>query len=98
MQTVELLGTARIEIYVEKMEWRIPAERMKMKEAHIVPLSRQAIALLNELRPLTGQWKHVFPNQHKPAGHMSENTILYALYRMGYHSRATGHGFRSTAS
>ena len=69
-----------------------------MKELHIVPLSRQAIAILKELRPITGQWQYVFPNQHKPSGQMSENTILYALYRMGYHSRATGHGFRSTAS
>jgi len=50
------------------------------------------------LQSLTGQWKCVFPNQQKPSGCMSENTILYALYRMGYHSRTTGHGFRSTAS
>jgi integrase len=98
VRTGELRGAQWDEIDVKKMEWRIPAERMKMRDPHIVPLSRQAIATLNELRPLTGQWKHVFPNQHKPAGYMSENTILYALYRMGYHSRATGHGFRSTAS
>ena len=71
---------------------------MKMKELHIVPLSRQAVGILKELKPITGQWNYVFPNQHKPSGYMSENTILYALYRMGYHSRATGHGFRSTAS
>ena len=49
--------------------------------------------VLNELRPLTGQWRYVFPNQHKPSGRMSENTILFALYRMGYHSRATGMAF-----
>ena len=54
--------------------------------------------MLRELQGLTGQWTYLFPNQHKPAGCMSENTILYTLYRMGYHSRATGHGFRSTAS
>jgi integrase len=83
---------------MKKAEWRIPAERMKMRETHIVPLSRQAIGVLNELKSLTGQWDFVFPNQHKPSGQMSENTILFALYRMGYHSRATGHGFRSTAS
>ena len=98
VRTGELRGAAWAEIDLDKGEWRIPAERMKMKELHIVPLSRQAIAILKELQPVTGQWKYVFPNQHKPAGHMSENTILYALYRMGYHSRATGHGFRSTAS
>jgi integrase len=98
VRTAELRAAEWAEMDLNKAEWRIPAERMKMRDPHIVPLSRQAIAILKELRPLTGQWKYVFPNQHKPAGHMSENTILYALYRMGYHSRATGHGFRSTAS
>jgi integrase len=98
VRTGELRAAEWSEIDLDKAEWRIPAERMKMKEPHIVPLSRQAIAILKELRPLTGQWKYVFPNQHKPSGYMSENTVLYALYRMGYHSRATGHGFRSTAS
>jgi integrase len=94
----ELRGAEWSEIDLDRAEWRIPAERMKMKEMHIVPLSRQAIDTLRELRPMTGQGHYVFPNQHKFAGPMSENTILYALYRMGYHSRATGHGFRSTAS
>ena len=98
VRTGELRGAEWAEIDLAKAEWRIPAERMKMREEHIVPLSRQAVAVLKELQPLTGRWKHVFPNQHKPTGQMSENTMLYALYRMGYHSRATGHGFRSTAS
>jgi integrase len=98
VRTGELRGAAWSEIDFDKAEWRIPAERMKMRDPHIVPLSRQAIALLKELKPVTGNWQYVFPNQHKPSGQMSENTILYALYRMGYHSRATGHGFRSTAS
>ena len=98
VRTSELRGAAWSEIDLDKAEWRIPAERMKMKELHIVPLSRQAVGILKELKPITGQWNYVFPNQHKPSGYMSENTILYALYRMGYHSRTTGHGFRSTAS
>jgi integrase len=98
VRTGELRGAEWSEIDFNKAEWRIPAERMKMRELHIVPLSEQAIAVLKELKLLTGQWRYVFPNQHKPSGCMSENTILYALYRMGYHSRATGHGFRSTAS
>jgi integrase len=98
VRTGELRGAQWSEFDFDNAEWRIPAERMKMREQHIVPLSRQAVALLTELRSLTGLWQHVFPNQHKPTGQMSENTILYALYRMGYHSRATGHGFRSTAS
>lgn len=98
VRTGELRGAQWTEIDVKKAEWRIPAERMKMRETHIVPLSRQAIAILEQLKLLTGQWQYVFPNQHKPSGQMSENTMLFALYRMGYHSRATGHGFRSTAS
>ncbi len=69
-----------------------------MRDPHIVPLSRQAVEVLRELKELTGSFHFIFPNQHKPRGCMSENTILFALYRMGYHSRATVHGFRSTAS
>src|SRR5215213_10844387 len=71
---------------------------MKMGEEHIVPLSRQALAILAELKLLTGHSRLVFPNERKPQKPMSENTILYALYRLGYHGRATGHGFRSSAS
>jgi integrase len=98
VRTTELRGAQWTEIDWDKAEWRIPAERMKMRELHIVPLSRQAIAVLRELEKHSGDRQYVFPNGHKPAAFMSENTMLYALYRMGYHSRATGHGFRSTAS
>ena len=98
VRTTELRGAEWTEIDMAKSEWRIPAERMKMKDQHIVPLSSQALAVLEELRPITGHWRYIFPNQHKPSGYMSENTMLYALYRMGYHSRTTGHGFRATAS
>ncbi len=98
VRTNELRGALWTEIDWEKSEWRIPAERMKMKELHIVPLSRQALVSLRELEDITGNSEFVFPNQHNPTTFMSENTMLYALYRMGYHSRATGHGFRSTAS
>lgn len=94
----ELRAAKWTEIDWNKAEWRIPAERMKMKELHIVPLSTQAIAILRDLQTHTGTWQFLFPNKHNPRDCMSENTILYALYRMGYHSRATGHGFRSTAS
>lgn len=78
-------------------EWRIPAERMKMREPHIVPISRQAIEALAELRALTGKSVYLFPS---PAaeGYMSNNTMLFAMYRMGYHGRATVHGFRAVAS
>jgi integrase len=98
VRTIELRGAEWPEIDWDKAEWHIPAERMKMKELHIVPLSRQAFGVLRELEKHSGNRKYVFPNGHKPATFMSENTMLYALYRMGYHSRATGHGFRSTAS
>ncbi len=98
VRTGELRGAQWPEFDLEAAEWRIPAERMKMKAAHIVPLSSQAIEVLEQLRALNGYSKWVFPNQANPAKCMSENTMLYALYRMGYHSRATGHGFRTTAS
>ena len=98
VRTTELRAAEWPEIDFDKAEWRIPAERMKMKETHIVPLSRQAVAVLRELQKHTGNRQYIFPNQHNPLTFMSENTMLYALYRMGYHSRTTGHGFRSTAS
>ena len=98
VRTGELRGAEWQEISFDKAEWRIPAERMKMREQHIVPLSKQAIAVLQEMQRHTGNRQHVFPNQHKPSGCMSENTMIFALYRMGYHSKATGHGFRATAS
>lgn len=70
--------------------WRIPAERMKMRREHIVPLTPQSLALLDKLKEKTAASGFICK--------MSENTMLYAMYRMGYHSRATIHGFRSTAS
>ena len=98
VRTNELRGAKWSEIDWDKSEWRIPAQRMKMKELHIVPLSRQVVEILFELKQITGSHEFILPNQHNPATFMSENTMLYAIYRMGYHSRATGHGFRSTAS
>jgi integrase len=78
-------------------QWRIPAARMKMKLEHIVPLSRQAIEVLHELRSISRGSPFMFPSPAK-AGCMSSNTMLYALYRLGYHGRATTHGFRAVAS
>ena len=97
VRTTELRGALWQEINFDNAEWRIPASRMKMKDPHIVPLSTQAIAVLRELQKQSGNREHVFPNQNRPTKCMSENTMLFALYRMGYHSRATGHGFRATA-
>lgn len=98
VRTIELRGAEWPEINFDRADWRIPAERMKMKDLHIVPLSKQALAVLEELKKYTANRKFLFPNQHNPASFMSENTVLFALYRMGYHSKATGHGFRATAS
>ena len=79
--------------------WRIPSERMKMKREHLVPLVPQAVALLHNLRALAGSdaSPFLFPSPARE-GCMSHNTMLYALYRMGYHGRATVHGFRAMAS
>jgi integrase len=98
VRTIELRGAQWTEIDWDKAEWRIPAERMKMKEQHIVPLSTQAVMVFRQLEILSGKRQYVFQNEHNPKSFMSENTMLFALYRMGYRSRATGHGFRSTAS
>ena len=68
-----------------------------MRRPHIVPLAPQAIAILEELREITGGSKYLFPGEGRK-GIMSENTILYALYALGYRGRMCGHGFRSLAS
>jgi integrase len=87
------------EFNFDNAEWRIPAERMKMREQHIVPLSIQAIAILNELHPLTGNGRYVFPGARTNGRPMSENTVNAGLRRLGYTSdQMTGHGFRSMAS
>lgn len=80
-------------------EWRIPAQRMKMKELHIVPLSRQAVSILLELQPLTSKGRYVFPAIGKRERPLSENTLSAALRRIGYTSEEmTAHGFRTIAS
>lgn len=95
----ELRGARWEEIDLEKAEWRIPPERMKMRSAHIVPLSTQAVSIIKQLESIkVGDREHIFPNRNNPRTYISENTLLYAMYRMGYHSRATPHGFRATTS
>lgn len=79
--------------------WRIPGQRMKVGEPHIVPLSAQALAVLDELRPITGAGRFVFPSERTRERPMSENAITAALRRMGFSkNEMTAHGFRSTAS
>ena len=95
----ELRHAEWTEIDLENGLWVIPAERMKMREKHIVPLSRQAVAILQELNPLTGQGKFVFPGARSLQRPMSENTVNAALRRLGYDKDTmTGHGFRHMAS
>jgi integrase len=77
--------------------WRIPADRMKKRREHIVPLSRQAVDVLHELRSLSGDSEFAFPSPGAEK-FMSNNTLLFALYRLGFHGRATTHGFRGVAS
>lgn len=87
------------EFDLEAAEWRIPAHKMKMRHAHIVPLARQPVAILRELHALTGRGQYLFPGLRTAARPMSENTVNAALRRMGYdQSQMTGHGFRGMAS
>lgn len=86
------------EIDFEKAEWRIPAERMKMQELHIVPLSSQTIKILRELQGISGNRAHLFPSPRNPHTHISENILLHTIYDLGYKKKATVHGFRATAS
>ena len=79
--------------------WEIPAEKMKMKRPHRVPLAPQAVAILRDLQSITGQGKFLFPSIRSAARCMSENTINAALRRLGFaKDEMTGHGFRSAAS
>jgi len=98
VRTSELIGAKWQEFDLSGKRWDIPAERMKMRTPHIVPLSRQAIAVLQALRAVSYGREYVFPADTGKPTHMSNNTILYALYRMGYRGRMTGHGFRGMAS
>jgi len=91
----EVRGATWQEIDLEKRLWSIPAERMKMRLPHTVPLSDQALSVLDRLKILHGDNGLVFPGIHYPDKPLSENTMLYALYRIGYHSKATMHGFRA---
>src|SRR5690606_19395229 len=87
------------EINFDAAEWRIHGARMKMREAHIVPLPQQAVQILRDLLPLTGVSRYVFPSLRSRERPMSENTINAALRRLGYgQEEMTGHGFRSMAS
>lgn len=95
----ELRKATWSEFDLDRAEWNIPAERMKMGEPHLVPLSTQAVAVLRELHALTGHLELVFPGERSRERPMSNNTVNAALRRLGYDTRTdiTGHGFRAMA-
>lgn len=87
------------EFDLDGAEWRIPASKMKMRESHIVPLSRQAVVALKSLHPLTGHGQYVFPSERNHDRYLGEATLNAALRRLGYSkTEMTAHGFRSMAS
>jgi integrase len=98
VRTSELIGAKWAEFDMESARWYIPAERMKMRDPHIVPLATQTVEVLEILRTLTGASEWLFPGDRVVTKPMSNNTILQALKRMGYQGRMTGHGFRGLAS
>jgi integrase len=86
------------EVDLDAAEWNIPAGKMKTRSPHLVPLATQAIQILQELRPLTGEGRYVFPSPRTPHRPMSNNAVLSALRRMGIEKdEMTGHGFRAMA-
>jgi integrase len=99
VRTRELIEAKWEEVDLESATWRIPAERMKLRVEHLVPLPNQALSLFQDLHKITGESEFVFPGDRNPKQPMSNNTLLYGgIYRMGLRSRATIHGFRSLAS
>jgi len=98
VRTSELIAAKWSELDLETARWDIPAERMKMRTPHIVPLARQTLEVLHLLRNLTGDREWLFPGDRTAKQPMSNNTILKGLERIGYKGRMTGHGFRGLAS
>ena len=98
VRTGELIGARWEEINWNTEEWHIPKERMKMKRPHVVPLSKQAIEILRELRTITGEKSFIFHSNSSKSLHISNGTVLMGLRRMGYKNKMTGHGFRTLAS
>lgn len=98
VRTGEIIGAKWDEIDFDRAEWNIPAERMKMKRPHHVPLSRQALDILKAIHAITGNREYVFYSARSKSRHISNGAILNALKRLGYQNKMTGHGFRTIAS
>jgi len=95
LHSSELRGGRWAEIQGD--EWHVPAERMKMKRPHVVPLSAEAVALLGQLREITGNGPLMFPGR-RPGHPISENTMLFCIYGLGFKGEASVHGWRATFS
>ncbi len=94
----ELRHAEWAEFDLDAAQWNLPAEKMKMREPHLVPLAPQAVAILRELQALTGSSRYLFPSARSPQRPMSDNAVLSALRRMGYaNDEMSGHGFRAMA-
>ena len=98
VRTGEVRGAQWCEFDLDAGLWVIPAERMKARQPHTVPLSRQALEIIRAVQPLTGHLPVLFPNRNGAGAVISENTVLKVIERLGYKGRMTGHGFRSVAS
>ena len=98
VRTGELRGAFWSEFDLEKAVWEIPADRMKMKRPHLVPLSTQALEIVQQLKVMSGQYPLVFPGRNDPRKTMSEASINQVFKRIGYTGKVTGHGFRHTMS
>lgn len=98
VRTGKLRGAFWSEFDLEKAVWEIPAERMKMKRPHLVPLSTQALEIVQQLKVMSGQYPLVFPGRNDPRKTMSEASINQVFKRIGYTGKVTGHGFRHTMS
>lgn len=94
----EAAGTRWDEIDTSKGIWSIPAERMKRKKPHTIPLSAQALAILERMRPISGSREFVFPGERNPRQHIHRQTANMAIKRMGYAGKLVAHGLRSLAS
>lgn len=95
VRTCELVEARWEEVHFEKAMWIIPAERMKMNLPHMVPLSRQSLAIFRELKAMNGHREFIFVGYYNTRKPMSKNTMLVAIKRMGYNGKMTGHGVRS---
>lgn len=98
VRSIELRGAKWEEFDFDKAQWHIPAERMKMRKKHIVPLAKQSLNILSQLKEINNHSEYVFPNIHNPKKHMNENALLYIIKKMGYQDKTTVHGFRAMVS